>query len=187
MLTEKAILKTETVFSEDRLHRYLLRKEWDAKKPKATIVMTNPSSADLMTMDYTTLYIINNVVRLDFGSIDIVNMVSKITTRLDVKKDIDAKVDRENTDFIVKAAEKADKVIIAWGKLGENNKKVRELQESLLETLRPFREKLYIIASNNGKDGFHPLAPQIRFSWVLKKFDIEAALPPKTETSSTPQ
>mgnify|MGYP000844292931 FL=1 len=187
MLTEKAILKTETVFSEDRRHRYLLRKEWDTKKPRATIVMTNPSSADLMTMDYTTLYIINNVVRLDFGSVDIVNMVSKITTRLDVKNDIDSKADRENIDFIVKSADKADKVIIAWGKLGENNKKVRELQESLLETLRPFREKLYIIASNNGEDGFHPLAPQIRFSWVLKKFDIEAALPPKTETSSTPQ
>lgn len=187
MLTEKAILKTETVFSEDRHHRYLLRKEWDTKKPRATIVMTNPSSADLMTMDYTTLYIINNVVRLDFGSVDIVNMVSKITTRLDVKNDIDSKADRENIDFIVKSADKADKVIIAWGKLGENNKKVRELQESILESLKPFRDKLYIIASNNGEDGFHPLAPQIRFSWVLKKFDIEAALPPKTETSSTPQ
>ena len=133
MLTEKAILKTETVFSEDRRHRYLLRKEWDTKKPRATIVMTNPSSADLMTMDYTTLYIINNVVRLDFGSVDIVNMVSKITTRLDVKNDIDSKADRENIDFIVKSADKADKVIIAWGKLGENNKKVRELQESLIE------------------------------------------------------
>ena len=187
MLTEKAILKTETVFSEDRRHRYLLRKEWDTKKPRATIVMTNPSSADLMIMDYTTLYIINNVVRLDFGSVDIVNMVSKITTRLDVKNDIDSKADRENIDFIVKSADKADKVIIAWGKLGENNKKVRDLQKSLLETLKPFKEKLYIIASNNGEDGFYSLAPQIRFSWVLKKFDIEAALPPKTETSSTPQ
>ena len=90
--------------------------------------MTNPSSADLMTMDYTTLYIINNVVRLDFGSVDIVNMVSKITTRLDVKNDIDSKADRENIDFIVKSADKADKVIIAWGKLGENNKKVQEIE-----------------------------------------------------------
>ena len=78
-------------------------------------------------------------------------------------------------------------MVLDKGTTIENNKKVRELQESLLETLRPFREKLYIIASNNGEDGFHPLAPQIRFSWVLKKFDIEAALPPKTETSSTPQ
>ena len=82
MLTEKAILKTETVFSEDRRHRYLLRKEWDTKKPKATIIMTNPSSADLMTMDYTTLYIMNNVVRLDFGSIDIVNMVARLSSQM---------------------------------------------------------------------------------------------------------
>ena len=187
MLTEKAILKTETVFSEDRRHRYLLRKEWDTKKPRATIVMTNPSSADLMTMDYTTLYIMNNVVRLDFGSIDIVNMVSKITTRLDVKNDIDAKMDKENTDFIIKSAEKADKVIIAWGKLGENNKKVQKLQESILKSLKPFKNKLYIIASNKGEDGFHPLAPQIRFSWVLKKFDIQAALSLKAEIPSAPR
>ena len=134
MLTEKAILKTETVFSEDRRHRYLLRKEWDTKKPKATIIMTNPSSADLMTMDYTTLYIMNNVVRLDFGSIDIVNMVSKITTRLDVKNDIDAKMDKENTDFIIKSAEKADKVIIAWDKLEEKDRKSTRLNSSHART-----------------------------------------------------
>ena len=73
MHTEKATVKTEAVFSEDRRHRYLLRKEWDAKRPKATIIMTNPSTADMLMMDYTTLYIMNNIVRLDFGSIDIVS------------------------------------------------------------------------------------------------------------------
>lgn len=35
MLTEKVLTKTETIFSDDRLKRYLLRKEWDTKKPKA--------------------------------------------------------------------------------------------------------------------------------------------------------
>jgi hypothetical protein len=58
MLTDKVVMKTETIFSDDRSHRYLLKKEWDSKKPKATIIMTNPSTADIMMMDYTTLYII---------------------------------------------------------------------------------------------------------------------------------
>ena len=178
MLTDKATLKTEAIFSEDRRHRYLLRKEWNYKKPKATIIMTNPSTADMLTMDYTTLYIMNNIVKLDFGAIDIVNLVSKMTTKLDVSKDLEPKPNAENIDFIVKSAEKSDKVIIAWGKLGENNKKVRDAQDYLLERLKPFMSKLCVIADEKGGSGFHPLAPQIRFSWVLKKFE-----PPKAPDS----
>jgi hypothetical protein len=174
MLTDKATVKTEAIFSDDRKHRYILRKEWDAKKPRATIIMTNPSTANMLTMDYTTLYIMNNIVTLDFGSVDIVNLVSKMTTKLNVKEDMDLKPNTENIDFILKSAEKSDKVIIAWGKLGENNKKVRDVQDSLLERLKPFKEKLCVIASGNGDSGFHPLAPQIRFSWTLKKYE-----PPK--------
>jgi hypothetical protein len=183
MLTDKAIVKTEAVFSDDRKHRYILRKEWDAKKPKATIIMTNPSTADMLTMDYTTLYIMNNIVRLDFGSIDIVNLVSKTTLKLDVKEDIGLKLNAENLDFIIKSAEKSDKVIIAWGKLGENNKRVRDVQDNLLECLKPFRDKLYVIANEKGESGFHPLAPQIRFSWVLKKYE-SSKTPEKKAVSS---
>jgi hypothetical protein len=176
VLTEKAVIKTEVAFSEDRRHRYILRKEWDTKKPKATIIMTNPSTADMLMMDYTTLYIMNNIVKLDFGMVDIVNLVPKMTTKLNVKKDLD--VDEENFNVICKSAEKSDKVILAWGKLGENNKKVRDVQDILLERLKPFKDKLCVIASGNGDSGFHPLAPQIRFSWILKKYE-----PPKAPES----
>ena len=175
MLTDKATVKTEAVFSEDRKHRFLLRKEWDLKKPRATIVMTNPSTADMLAMDYTTLYIMNNIVKLDFGSIDIVNLVSKMTLKLNALNDIEPKPNGDNLDFIIKSAEKSDKVIIAWGKIGENNKRVRDAQDYLIELLKPFNDKLYVIACSNGVgSGYHPLAPQIRFSWVLKRYE-----PPK--------
>ena len=170
MLTEKLTLRTETVFSDDKCNRYLLRKEWDAKKPRATIIMTNPSAADLMTIDYTTLYILNNISKLDFGSVDIVNLYSIVTTKL-TANDLDVEVEKENAEFIVKSAEKSDKIIIAWGKIGENNQKVRLAQDSLLKVLQPFKDKLCCIAeSENGESGFHPLAPQIRFQWVLRAF-----------------
>ena len=175
MLTEKLILKTETVFSDDRCNRYLLRKEWDAKKPKATIIMTNPSDADLITIDYTTLYILNNISKLDFGSVDIVNLSSKVTTKLNAKLDLEVEIEKENADFILKSAEKSDKIIIAWGKIGENNQRVRMVQDNLLKLLEPFKNKLCCIAdSEDGESGFHPLAPQIRFNWFLKDF-----IPPK--------
>ena len=175
MITEKLTLKTETVFSDDRLNRYLLRKEWDNKKPKATIIMTNPSDADLITIDYTTLYILNNISKLDFGSVDIVNLSSKVTTKLNAKLDLDVEIEKDNAEFILKSAEKSDKIIIAWGKIGENNQRVRMAQDNLLKILQPFKDKLCCIAeSEEGESGFHPLAPQIRFEWILKNF-----VPPK--------
>lgn len=170
MKIEKVVMKTEVIFSEDKEHRYLLRKEWDNKKSKATIIMTNPSTANLLTMDYTTLYIINNLVKLNFGSVEIVNMISKPTTKLNTKEDINST--NENIEQIVKSAERADSVIIAWGKIGENNKKIRLVQNKLLEHIKSFEEKLYIIGSTVGESGFHPLAPQIRFTWILKKLDL---------------
>ena len=185
MLTEKVLLKTETVFSDDRRNRYLLRKEWDAKKPRATIIMTNPSAADLMTMDYTTLYILNNISKLDFGAVDIVNLSSRITTKLNASEDLGLDIEKENADFILKSAEKSDKIIIAWGKIGDNNKKVRAVQNKLLSILKPFNDKLFCIASSEeGDSGFHPLAPQIRFQWVLRAF-TPPVLPEQTEKDKT--
>ena len=174
MRLEKGIMKTETIFSEDGQERFLLRKEWN-KNQKACVLMTNPSTADLHKLDYTTMYIINNLADLGFGSVDIVNMVSKVTMKLDTKSDIASLVTEENIKQIIASANKADKVIIAWGKLGENNKKIRSVQEGLLEHLRPFQDKLYIIGDSRGAMGFHPLAPSIRFSWDLVKLDIGKA------------
>lgn len=185
MLTEKVLLKTETVFSDDRRNRYLLRKEWDTKKPRATIIMTNPSAADLMTMDYTTLYILNNISKLDFGAVDIVNLSSRITTKLNVSEDLGLDIEKENAEFILKSAEKSDKIIIAWGKIGDNNKKVRAVQDKLLTILKPFKDKLFCIASSeDGDSGFHPLAPQIRFQWVLRAF-TPPVLQEQTEKNKT--
>ena len=107
MLTEKLTVKTETVFSDDRRNRYLLRKEWDSKKPRATIIMTNPSSADLMTMDYnTTLYILNNISMLDFGAVDIVNLSSNVTTKLNVKNNLAPEIEKDNAEYILKGVSK---------------------------------------------------------------------------------
>jgi hypothetical protein len=172
MQVEKSVMKTEAIFSDDRTHRYLLRKEWESKKKKAVVIMTNPSTADTFTLDYTTMYILNNLSKLDFGSVDIVNLVSKMTKKLRIKNDADsADAERENFGIISNSAQKADFVIIAWGKLGENNKDVRDLQDRLLACLKPFRDKLFEIGNEKGESGFHPLAPQIRFSWILKKYE----------------
>lgn len=58
-------------------------------------------------------------------------------------------------------------------------RKIRLLQEALLEQLSPYQDKLFVIADSMGRVGFHPLAPQIRFTWYLKPFII-----PEKKTSA---
>lgn len=172
-ITEKSVIRTEVCFSEDKQHRYLLRKEWDKNKNKAMAIMINPSSADGILIDHTTMYVVNNLSRLGFGSVDMVNIFSKINIKMSTKENIEDLVDKENDTYILKSANKVEYIIIAWGKVGETNKKIKGRQNEVLDMLKEHKDKLYIIQDNRGREGFHPLAPQIRFNWILKKLDIE--------------
>ena len=81
MITETTTIQCQAVFSEDRKHRFLLQKIWNTEKPKATIIMINPNQADLIQTDATTMLVINNLDKLGFGSVDIVNLYSVITSK----------------------------------------------------------------------------------------------------------
>ena len=183
MVTEQGNMKTEVVFNNDsKTERYLLRKVWDESKPIVSLIMTNPSSANVVEIDMTTLYIISNLYKLnDYGGVDILNMTSLITTKIDTTSKLI--LSDENAEYILKSAETSDKVILAWGKIGENNKKIRLVQLKLLEKLQPFQDKLHMIESDAGDSGFHPLAPQIRFSWHLVPFTLPEYLQEKKDES----
>lgn len=166
MIIEKSILKTEVRFNENKEYRYLLRKEWDSKKKKAMVIMVNPSTANELSIDFTTLYTLNNLQNLDYGGVDIVNLYPKITSKLkmlDISKD-EIKL---NNDLIVELAEKVDTIILAWGKKGENNKKVSNQQNSLIKLLSKYNEKIFVLGDGKGGSWYHPLAPQVRFNWDL--------------------
>ena len=166
MIIEKSVMKTEARFSEDRTYRYVLSKEWNSKKPRAMVVMTNPSSAGEVALDLTTLYTINNLVALDFGAVDIVNIYPKVSSKLRAD-DVDLKEIGISDQLIVEMAEKVDSIVIAWGRIGEKSKAIEKRQNELLEKLQVFKDKLFIIGDGKGNVLFHPLAPHIRFHWEL--------------------
>lgn len=163
--TEKSMIKTEAIFSEDRKNRYLLRKEWDKNKKKAMVLMVNPSYADGMLIDPTTMYVMNNLAKLDFGSVDIVNIFSTVDGRRSVKA-VSEEVMKANTEHILASAEKTDMIIIAWGKAGDTSKGIEERQKYFIEMLAQYKDKLYSL-------GYHPLSPRMRASWNLKPFKAE--------------
>ena len=53
MVTEKAMIQTEAVYSDDKTHRFLIKRVWDSSLPSACIIMFTPShTADTVAFRY---------------------------------------------------------------------------------------------------------------------------------------
>ena len=170
MKTETSNIRSKAIFSDDGEHRLLLWKEWDKDKPTAMIIMINPSTADTLNMDLTTMLTINNLNVLGYGSVNIVNLYSRITDKLSLRFNSDEDLLDENNDgVIVKYAEKSDVIIIAWGCVGNHSQRIRERQAELLKRLESHADRLYQI----GDKRYHPLTLSIRCEWKLKKYEME--------------
>ena len=170
---QKSTLRTEAYFSEDGKHRYLLRKEWEKGKKKAMVIMINPSAADNIVMDHTTMFVVNNLARLGFGSVDIVNMFSKGALRLSMKEGMGELIGDENDEYIKKSAARADCIVIAWGSIGNSSTKIKNRQKEIFAILKGQEEKIHEIADQIGRRGFHPLSPSVRKGWKLEKLAID--------------
>lgn len=170
MQTETTILRSKAMFSDDGEHRLLLRREWDKNGKTAMIIMINSNTADTLCMDMTTMLVLNNLYKLDFGSVNIVNLYSKIMPKLSLRFNSDEDlIDNETDSIIEQYATMSDAIIIAWGSIGNNSQRVRERQAELLDVLKPYANKLYKI----GEEGYHPLTPAVRNNWELFPYELE--------------
>jgi hypothetical protein len=170
MKTETTQIKSKALFSDDGLHRLLLRKEWDKNKKTAMIITINSNTADTLNMDLTTMLVINNLNKLGFGSVNIVNLYSKIMPKLSLRFNSDNDLIDSETDTIIEQyATMSNAIIIAWGSIGNNSQRVRDRQTELLEMLSKHENKLYQI----GKNGYHPLTPAVRNEWELEPYNME--------------
>ncbi|MBR7083729.1 MAG: DUF1643 domain-containing protein [Oscillospiraceae bacterium] len=170
MKTETTQIKSKALFSDDGLHRLLLRKEWDKNKKTAMIITINPNTADMLNMDLTTMLVINNLNKLGFGSVNIVNLYSKIMPKLSLRFNSDDDLIDSETDTIIEQyATMSNAIIIAWGSVGNNSQRVRDRQTELLEMLSKHENKLYQI----GENGYHPLTPAVRNEWELEPYNME--------------
>ena len=91
---------TEAVFSDDGRKRYLLRKTWNVTKPMLTVVMLAPSQASDISMDTTTQLVVNNVSRLGYGGVTIVNLFARLNDFMLKEAENE---DAENLEAVVRA------------------------------------------------------------------------------------
>lgn len=174
MLTEKDTIKCESVFNEDHTHRFLWKRVWNKDKPLAAVIMLNPCLADNILMDTTTYLVVNNVARLEeYGGVVVVNLYSKLTSKLNFRWNADEDLnDPVNDSYIRKAAEECEIVIAAWGKSGETNQRVSDRIGQVMEVLDGLEEKIYLI-SDGVRTGLHPLTPAIRSEWILEHLEVQ--------------
>lgn len=174
----KSTLVTEAVFSDDGTKRYLLRKTWDAAKPKLTIIMLAPSQASEVSMDTTTQLVVNNVCRLGYGGVTIVNLFAKLNDFM--LREAEAE-DPENLEAIIEAVKDCEKAVFAAGTGKLKNKVFQKRQEQVMTALRPYEDKLHCLCNETGGGRLqHPLSPVVR-EWHLSPLKISELIGPAKE------
>lgn len=125
MKTVATELRTEAVYSDDGVKRYLLRKTWDDGLPKLAVIMLCAGSAGTVELDTTTQLVLNNASRLGYGSVAIVNLFATLN---DFSLKQSGSEDVENLDVIVQEATAAEKIVFAPGTGKAKNKLFIEVQ-----------------------------------------------------------
>ena len=181
MITDKDVIKCESVFSDDRSHRFLWKRIWDKDKPSVAVVALNPAHADNILIDTTTALIVNNVARLEhYGGVQIVNLFSQLTPKLNFRwNSPDELNDPQNDSYILKAADECQIVVLAWGKSADSNFNIEKRAVEVINLLQKHKDKLFVISDETGRSGLHPLTPALRNGWILEPFIS------KTESSPT--
>ena len=158
-LTERiSHITRSAVFSKDGKKRYKLESVWDENKPKACIIMSQPSTADELLTDQTTMLCYNNAVAQNFGGVSIVN----VFCGLDYTK---PETDRINSSLLLEECSKADVVIVAYGRGTAHTEEKERLLEALKKTCP---EKLHTIIDSSGQSYTHPLSPRAHV-WCIQK------------------
>ena len=158
-LTERTSNITRSaIFSKDGKKRYKLESVWDENKPKACIIMSQPSTADELLCDQTTMLCYNNAVAQNFGGVSIIN----VFCGLDYKK---PETDRINSSIVLEECSKADVVIVAYGSGTAHTEEKERLLEALKKTCP---EKLHTTIDSSGQAFTHPLSPCARV-WCIQK------------------
>ncbi|HEA46393.1 MAG TPA: DUF1643 domain-containing protein [Candidatus Pacearchaeota archaeon] len=143
------MINSNAVFSEDRVHRYVLIREWDLNKPSLMVVSLNPSTADEKKNDPTIRRCIGFAKKWGFGKLIMTNIFA---FRATLPKDLfnsENPVGNKNDYWLKKLSKKADKVLLAYG----NHGKFRNRHDEILKII----DNPYCIKKSKTGMPMHPL------------------------------
>jgi hypothetical protein len=161
------IIKSTAILSDDDLYRYKLTRVWNENNPKATVVMLNPSKADMLITDRTVMNVTNYLVESEYGSITIVNLFAFRATDPKHLNQRDNFHESFNNDYLKEAFYDSDIIIVAW--VRDKDKYVarkREVEKLLLE----YKGKIKCFEDGSGKKLRHPR--DLGTNWKLVDYEF---------------
>lgn len=142
------------VISDCKKYRYLLRRVWDVMKPRALIVMLNPSTADAKQDDATVRSVTRLCDSLGFGSYEVVNLFAfRATDPKELGKNFLHIIGPKNDDCIEAALHRCDLPIVAWGA----NQLAIDRGRTVISMIRQHRPAVFCFDANKDKSPKHPL------------------------------
>ena len=146
---EEGLMITKCQFNSSKSQRYLMDKIWNEDGKKAVFIGINPSYANGIKGDKTTMTVINYLIDDGFGSLTVLNLFSII--------DVDTKSNNKkyatNFEHHREIFENADLILIGWGC---ETKKYSDQKEVAENILKEFSEKVYTFVDEKNRQGIHP-------------------------------
>jgi len=152
-MTTPDIVEKDARLSECGRYRYLLRRVWDHYRPRALLVMLNPSTADAEIDDPTIRSCVRLLNALGFGSFEVVNLFAWRATDPAELKRADAPIGPDNDKIIEGAVRRCDVVICAWGAHPEAARRSR----SVVDIVRRLRPAVFCLGKTMKGHPKHPL------------------------------
>ena len=146
-------LENDAVISACGRYRYLLRRTWDHKKPRALYVMLNPSTADARVDDATIRSCVRLASSLGYGSIEVVNVFAYRATNPDELLTADDPAGPENEWHVEAALGRCDVPILAWGAFPP----AREASVYIRNAIRARRPAAFCFGKTKSGAPKHPL------------------------------
>lgn len=159
-------MRTEVTYDEEMKNKYVVKKEWDKNKRKALILMKSAGLANEVVQDQTTMYVMNNFAKLDYGSVIMMNLFPSLEDKDTNESAI------ENLKCIQEEMTKVDDVIIAVGTGIEANKEAQKRLHMIVAILLDKKATILQIESPKGRRGFHPLYPAVKNGWKLVPYEV---------------
>lgn len=174
---QNVVLERTGIFSQsmDKRFEYTMERK-DTGGKKILVICTNPASDNLLVVDTTTNYLMNNLFTMGYGVITLCNLFAEITDKL---HPIHAGDNTDNMDYIKEVLKRNyDEILLGFGNGYAGSKIVKEQKENLYKLLKPYAKKLVEIVDADEKyktlKTIHPLFAGQRFSgkWAFRKFSL---------------
>lgn len=154
----KNTIKTEAYFNDEKSFRFYLKKVWNPKKTVPVVIMSSSGDCDGVSLDYSTMFSTNALQKLDYGGIEVLNLVPKIGKFTIDDLELYKKELEENDALILDKVKSAEQVILAIGRGFKTNKAMKIQEERIMEIIKDYKDKVLVLCHKDGRRGFHPLS-----------------------------